>query len=256
MRRFLYNIKKEKGWYNLLRCTIFVVQIKLLFYKSSLMSIPVKSAWTGNIYLWNKVIAESWCSLPNNFIVSVEFYTLSSSSSNNLFVWNWPWVCSSWECWLRLWNSTYYWCSYDEYLWFNWVSWWWNEHLNVLSCNNRFKREVILNMDTWEYEQNTYDMWWTRKHHRSSSDSRLKNNNLIITINTWDRYYQNAKFRNFKFVRWTQVLEDSLIWWDFPDRWTVEPNSWTITRWNDWTAFWTNRSWWNATQMRFEVPYS
>jgi hypothetical protein len=56
------------------------------------MSIPVKSAWTGNIYLWNKVVAESGC-WPESYYID-----LTNSSSQA--------VIDAW--WLLAWNPAFW----------------------------------------------------------------------------------------------------------------------------------------------------
>lgn len=111
------------------------------------MSIPVKSAWTGNIYLWDKVVAESGCLN----IITLDF-------KNGWQLWSSLWYKLWWTIWFESWQ---WWYCYST----SWMYWWaiklpdsifnWKEllkvELDVYRINNIWLWLDINSSYTWGY---------------------------------------------------------------------------------------------------------
>lgn len=154
------------------------------------MSIPVKSAWTGNIYLWDKVVAESGC-------IDTDIITLE------------------WRLWRNQTNSRQGWiCIYNDdfsYIWRAWhTSFWWAR----IEFNYRNSSNFYSNSFTWfkefriSYDKSTDTIHYEMRDTLDSWSATYSLDKIWLWLYSWwwiivgmqsnDSYYNNWQFDWFR----------------------------------------------------------
>lgn len=212
------------------------------------MPIPEISAWTGNIYLWDKIVAQGECfKIPRHWLIwyrPLQSDLLDISWNWNDWTWqNWSWTFNTaWSYkWARITITNNSWYSFaNNYIKTNIIkntyplSFW----CRVYRYSEWDNRCIMWNWSNW-WSSHYWIDWWNSEiqpfywsyYFRSSQAMDLNTRFcLLITIKNWEtKLYVNWQLKDTTAYWW------NASWWTYRTIWSWSYASFqSKITWMDW----------------------